>query len=139
MVCAAVRAYGRCGVGGNGVRHRTYGLAVYELSARYNQGLDTGYDWGVRCAEAWPSNARTLRMKSTIGFYGGAGSVTGANFLFDTGSAKILIDCGTNAQEKVCAIANYESFGYNVASVDALVVTHAHADHIGRIPRLVRE
>jgi metallo-beta-lactamase family protein len=78
-------------------------------------------------------------MKSTITFHGGAGSVTGANFLLDTGTAKILIDCGTQAQEQTCSSANFEAFAYDVRAIDALVITHAHADHIGRVPKLVRD
>lgn len=74
-----------------------------------------------------------------ITFYGGAGTVTGANFLFDVGTAKILVDCGTLERERVCDPRNYDPFQYNVREVDALFVTHAHADHIGRIPKLVHE
>lgn len=78
-------------------------------------------------------------MKSTLTFHGGAGSVTGANFLLDTGEGMLLIDCGAVAQEQVCDPVNLEAFPYDPARIDALIVTHAHQDHIGRIPRLVRE
>ncbi len=78
-------------------------------------------------------------MTSKITFYGGAGSVTGANFLLDTGTAKILVDCGTVAVDPSPQDANHEPFGYDVRAVTALIVTHAHADHIGRIPKLVRD
>ncbi len=77
-------------------------------------------------------------MKSTVTFYGGAGSVTGANFMLDTGSAKILVDCGSVAEQSSPDDVNHEPFAYDVHTVQALVVTHAHADHIGRIPKLVR-
>src|SRR3989344_4757913 len=77
-------------------------------------------------------------MSAKITFYGGAGTVTGANFLVDTGTQKILIDCGMLQGERVYSIKNAEPFPYDVTSIDALIVTHAHADHIGRIPRLVR-
>ncbi len=78
-------------------------------------------------------------MSSTIAFHGGAGTVTGANFLLDTGTQKILIDCGILQREMVCDVVNSAPFPYEVSTVDALIVTHAHADHIGRIPRLVRD
>jgi metallo-beta-lactamase family protein len=82
-------------------------------------------------------------MKSTITFHGGVGTVTGANFLLETGSARILIDCGIMQQEHPpaggCGEENFADFPYDLAGIDALVVTHAHADHIGRIPRLVRD
>ena len=65
--------------------------------------------------------------------------MTGSNFLLDTGSEKILIDCGL-AQGTAEALAqNQAAFVYDPASVDYLVVTHAHLDHIGRIPKLVRD
>ena len=78
-------------------------------------------------------------MTAKLTFYGGAGTVTGANFLLDIETNKILIDCGILQRETVCDIANSAPFPYDVKTIDALIVTHAHADHIGRIPRLVRE
>lgn len=85
-------------------------------------------------------------MKGAITFYGGAGSVTGANFLLeiipDSGASKttkILIDCGFFQGSKVADDQNRESFAYNPADIDYLLITHAHLDHIGRIPKLVRD
>lgn len=77
-------------------------------------------------------------MTSKITFYGGTGTVTGANFLLDAGDKKILVDCGAFEREHVCDPANSAPFSYDVTAIDALVVTHAHQDHIGRIPRLVK-
>lgn len=77
--------------------------------------------------------------KATICFYGGAGSVTGANFLLDTGSEKILIDCGLIQGQVFAQKENATAFSYDPATVDLLFVTHAHADHIGRIPKLVKD
>ncbi len=76
-------------------------------------------------------------MKSSIHFHGGAGEVTGANFLLDTGSTKILVDCGSREGPGASGIAP-APFAYDVSAIDALLVTHAHQDHIGRIPELVR-
>ncbi len=78
-------------------------------------------------------------MKATIGFYGGVGSVTGANFVLDAGSARIAIDCGLEQGSQFASANNAEDFPYDPATIDALIVTHAHADHIGRIPKLVRD
>ncbi len=78
-------------------------------------------------------------MKSTLTFHGGIGTVTGANFLLDTGSKRILIDCGILQAENACQPENHEPFPFDPASIDALIVTHAHADHIGRIPKLVHD
>jgi metallo-beta-lactamase family protein len=74
-----------------------------------------------------------------INFYGGTGNVTGANFLLELPKAKILVDCGLIQGDRFASAKNCEPFPYDVASVDALFVTHAHADHIGRIPKLVRD
>jgi metallo-beta-lactamase family protein len=78
------------------------------------------------------------KQKSTITFYGGAGSVTGANFLFDVGNKKILIDCGLTHNGEMCYMQD-NSFHYNPAEIDILIITHAHSDHIGKIPKLVRD
>jgi metallo-beta-lactamase family protein len=79
-----------------------------------------------------------VQKQSTIYFYGGAGSVTGSNFLLDTGSERILIDCGLAQGTQEALAQNHAAFAYDPSSIDYLVVTHAHLDHIGRIPKLVR-
>lgn len=78
-------------------------------------------------------------MSATIGFYGGTGEVTGANFLLDTGASKILVDCGLIQGGRFSLDENCNAFPYKPTDIDALFVTHAHADHIGRIPKLVAE
>lgn len=76
---------------------------------------------------------------ASIGFYGGVGSVTGANFLLDTGFQKILIDCGLVQGGKFVQEDNARAFPYDPRDIAILFVTHAHADHIGRIPKLVKD
>ena len=76
---------------------------------------------------------------STIGFYGGVGSVTGANFLLKVGSTSMLVDCGLIQGDKFSGVENCEAFPYTPSDVSVLLVTHAHADHIGRIPKLVAD
>lgn len=78
-------------------------------------------------------------MKSTLGFYGGVGSVTGANFMLSTDKANILVDCGLVQGSDSAHEINAAPFTYNPAIVDVLIVTHAHADHIGRIGKLVKD
>jgi metallo-beta-lactamase family protein len=78
-------------------------------------------------------------MKSVLGFYGGVGSVTGANFMLDTGQCAILVDCGLVQGSEFAPEINAAPFVYNPADIDVLIVTHAHADHIGRIPKLVKD
>lgn len=74
-----------------------------------------------------------------IGFYGGVGNVTGANFLLETEGVRILVDCGLIQGDRFALESNCEAFAYEPAHVDVLLVTHAHADHIGRIPKLVHD
>lgn len=71
-----------------------------------------------------------------IGYFGAAKQVPGSCFLIETGDKKILVDCGYYQGGPVCDERNYDDFGFNPHEVDALLVTHAHLDHIGRIPRL---
>jgi metallo-beta-lactamase family protein len=80
-------------------------------------------------------------VTAKITFYGGAGTVTGANFLLDAGEKKILVDCGALEREHFgqCDIDNTKAFAYDPHSIDVLIITHAHQDHIGRVPKLVRD
>lgn len=72
-----------------------------------------------------------------IKFCGGAGSVTGANFLIYDDNLKVLVDCGLEQGSKMAETTNWETFPYNPKEIDFLLVTHAHTDHIGRIPKLI--
>lgn len=78
-------------------------------------------------------------MSSVLGFYGGVGSVTGANFLLDTGKTAILVDCGLVQGDRFVQEVNAQPFPYSPKDIDVLLVTHAHADHIGRIPKLIKD
>lgn len=78
-------------------------------------------------------------MSVKLTFYGGVGSVTGANFLLDSGSESIMVDCGMIQGGKFAEDKNKEPFAYDPSEVDFLLVTHAHIDHIGRIPKLVHD
>ncbi|MEK7542753.1 MAG: MBL fold metallo-hydrolase [Patescibacteria group bacterium] len=75
-------------------------------------------------------------MKLT--FYGGAGEVTGANYLLESGGAKILIDCGLRQGKNYCELPNFKPFPYNPKEISAVFVTHSHIDHTGRLPQLAR-
>ncbi len=81
-------------------------------------------------------------MKVT--FYGGVGKVTGANFLLKIpkssgGEIKALVDCGLLQGDKDSEKLNWSPFPYNPSEMDYLFVTHAHLDHVGKIPKLVRD
>ena len=72
-------------------------------------------------------------------FCGGTGTVTGANFLLETDNCKLLVDCGVVQGHKSAENLNRSEFPYNVADIDFLIITHAHLDHVGRIPKLVKD
>ncbi len=73
-------------------------------------------------------------------FCGGvAGSVTGACYLVETETTKILVDCGMFQGSKFSEDLNSKSFPFNPKEISALIVTHAHIDHSGRIPKLYRD
>lgn len=65
--------------------------------------------------------------------------VTGANYLLDTGKTKILVDCGMFQGPRRFEKKNYEPFPYNPKEVDFALLTHAHTDHTGRVPKLYRD
>ena len=74
-----------------------------------------------------------------VGFFGGVDAVTGSNFMFEAGGKRMLIDCGLFQGEKFADDRNHEKFAFDPQSIDVLLVTHSHIDHIGRIPKLVRD
>jgi len=74
-----------------------------------------------------------------ITFCSGAGSVTGANFLLEGEGKKFLVDCGLEQGTSVADQTNWSPFSYNPSDIDILFITHAHIDHIGRIPKLIYE
>lgn len=72
-------------------------------------------------------------------FHGGARSVTGANYLVETEHSKILVDCGLVQGTRYAEEENYKKFSYDASTIDAVLITHAHIDHTGRLPKLVKE
>ena len=78
-------------------------------------------------------------MDVRVKFLGGAGSVTGSRFLLEIDNRKVLIDCGLFQGLKQLRLRNWESMPLDVKTIDAIVLTHAHIDHSGYLPRIVRE
>lgn len=78
-------------------------------------------------------------MSLRLHFYGGAGKVTGSNFLIEGARGKVLVDCGIEQGADFCEACMYGAFPYAPETIDALVITHAHLDHVGRIPKLVKD
>ena len=85
--------------------------------------------------------------KVKISFFGGTEEVTGSNYLLEIdgdvssgkGKTRILVDCGLFQGSRVAEEKNSHPFPYQPSSIDAVLVTHAHLDHVGRIPKLVKE
>ena len=72
-------------------------------------------------------------------FLGAARTVTGSKYLLDTGSVRVLVDCGMFQGLKELRTRNWEEFPVPPESINAVVLTHAHLDHVGVLPRLVAE
>jgi metallo-beta-lactamase family protein len=77
-------------------------------------------------------------MKSSIQFLGGAGTVTGSKFLLRIEDKKILVDCGLFQGLKNLRLRNWEPLPVRPHEIDAVLLTHAHLDHSGYLPLLVR-
>jgi len=75
---------------------------------------------------------------STISFWGAAGTVTGSKYLIETDRAKVLVDCGLFQGLRELRERNWQEPPFNAASVDAVIITHAHIDHTGYLPRFVQ-
>jgi len=78
-------------------------------------------------------------VKLTLRSLGGAGTVTGSKHLIDADGTRVLIDCGLFQGLKHLRERNWESLAVPPESIDAVVLTHAHLDHSGYLPKLVRE
>ncbi|MFC1848316.1 MBL fold metallo-hydrolase RNA specificity domain-containing protein [Chloroflexota bacterium] len=77
-------------------------------------------------------------MNLKLHFLGAAQNVTGSRYCLDTGKTKLLVDCGL-FQERDYRDRNWDPFPIQPSSLDCVVLTHAHLDHSGLLPKLVRE
>jgi metallo-beta-lactamase family protein len=73
-----------------------------------------------------------------LGFHGAAGTVTGSKYLVSVNGERVLIDCGMFQGPRKLRERNWQNPAFDPASVDAVIITHAHIDHIGYLPRLHR-
>ncbi len=73
-----------------------------------------------------------------ITFYGGVGSVTGSKYLLESNGKKVLVDCGLFQGEKELRERNWGEQPFDPTELDAIIITHAHIDHTGFLPRVVK-
>ena len=73
-----------------------------------------------------------------ITFLGAAGTVTGSKYLVEAGGKRLLVDCGLFEGSKELNQRNWQKFSIDPATIDWVLLTHAHIDHTGYLPRLVR-
>ena len=76
---------------------------------------------------------------TTLQFLGAAGCVTGSRFILETGNDRVLVDCGLFQGTKELRLRNWATFPVPPSSLKHVVLTHAHLDHSGYLPKLVKE
>jgi len=74
-----------------------------------------------------------------IHFLGAAKKISGTCFWIEAGKKQMLVDCGLFQGKEDMRMKNYEPFPFDPKAIDYVFLTHAHADHIGRVPKLVQE
>ena len=73
-----------------------------------------------------------------ITFYGGVGTVTGSKYLLEHNGKKVLVDCGLFQGHRELRERNWQDPPFDPTEIDAVIITHAHIDHTGWLPRLVK-
>jgi metallo-beta-lactamase family protein len=81
----------------------------------------------------------TIGEQPTITFLGAAGTVTGSRFLLSCGQTNVMVDCGLFQGLKELRLRNWAPLAIDAATIDAVLLTHAHLDHCGYIPKLIQQ
>jgi len=82
---------------------------------------------------------REGRSLASISFWGGVGTVTGSKYLIETGQARVLVDCGMFQGLKELRERNWQPPPFDPRALDSILITHAHIDHTGYLPRVVSQ
>lgn len=80
-----------------------------------------------------------MSTPSSLTFLGAAGTVTGSRFRVDAAGSRVLVDAGLYQGSRELRRRNWEEFPFAATSIDSVVLTHAHLDHCGYLPKLVRD
>jgi metallo-beta-lactamase family protein len=76
---------------------------------------------------------------ASLTFWGGVGTVTGSKYLIESGASRVLVDCGMFQGHRELKERNWQDPPFSPAEIDAVLITHAHIDHTGYLPRLVAQ
>ncbi|GAB4125361.1 MAG: MBL fold metallo-hydrolase [Raineya sp.] len=85
------------------------------------------------------ANLQANIMNVRLRFLGASQTVTGSKYLLELDDYKVLIDCGLFQGKKELRLLNWDAFPVNPAEIDCVLLTHAHIDHTGYLPRLVKQ
>src|SRR3972149_5488721 len=83
------------------------------------------------------SHPTSIPSRTKVTFLGGAGTVTGSSYLLEIRGTTILVDCGLFQGSRKLKDLNWSPFAFEPTELDAVLLTHAHIDHVGLLPRLV--
>ena len=86
-----------------------------------------------------PAASRVVAPPASLAFLGAAATVTGSKFLLDLGDRRVLVDCGMYQGLKELRLRNWQPLPVAAASIEHVVLTHAHIDHSGYVPRLIND
>ncbi|MFH0826180.1 MAG: MBL fold metallo-hydrolase [Pseudomonadota bacterium] len=111
----------------------------YALTKRAGTGNELGEPSNSAVRSDLQESERGENMVK-VSCLGAAGSVTGSNFLVETSRGRdLVVDCGLFQGGREMELRNREEWGYDPKEIKTLILTHAHIDHSGRIPKMVRD
>jgi metallo-beta-lactamase family protein len=87
----------------------------------------------------WYNRCKGETSMAYIQFLGATRTVTGSKHLIEASGYRVMVDCGLFQGLKQLRLRNWEPFPVNPASINSVILTHAHIDHTGYLPRLVRD